>query len=264
MPDTASAEAKTKKIKMSRVILLVTVYTMIVFLSGFYLLNVTPLADILMPGELVLSGQELEHIKELDKKIKLLTVELEKLKSTNEKLKFAIMLGDSSLLDSVQRVSDSSETKDSKLDGNLLKVVILFFDRLMQELKSQDFIPPSEGFISKKFDPGSGHTGIDIVVKDGSPVYSSAGGYVLFADYTVNYGYIMIISHPDDYVTIYKHLSSVLKKERDEVYQGELIALSGNTGKFTTGPHLHFEIWQNGKPLDPEILLSNKLQEVKN
>ena len=66
---------------------------------------------------------------------------------------------------------------------------------------------------------------------------------------------MLIIQHNKGFTTVYKHCSSLLKKERDVVSQGDLIALSGNSGKNTTGPHLHFEIWQNGKPVDPQKIL---------
>lgn len=93
--------------------------------------------------------------------------------------------------------------------------------------------------------------GIDFVIKTGTPVYSAAGGYIVFADFTVNDGYMVIIAHSDGYITVYKHCSVLLKKARDIVSEGEMIALSGNTGELSTGPHLHFEIWKDGKPLGP-------------
>ena len=99
--------------------------------------------------------------------------------------------------------------------------------------------------------------GIDIVAKDGTPVFASAGGFVVFSDYTNDYGHIIILSHSDGYLSFYKHCSLILKKEREFVKQGELIAKSGNSGLATTGPHLHFEIWHNGKAVDPESLLIN-------
>ena len=99
--------------------------------------------------------------------------------------------------------------------------------------------------------------GIDIVTQDGTPVYASAGGLVVFSDYTTKFGYVVIISHSYNYITIYKHCSSVLKKERDIVEQGELIALSGNSGTNSSGPHLHFEIWRDGLAIDPESVLLN-------
>jgi murein DD-endopeptidase MepM/ murein hydrolase activator NlpD len=125
------------------------------------------------------------------------------------------------------------------------------------EKESIFFIKPVEGFISRKYETERGHPGIDIVTKEGSPVYASAGGFVIFADYTVDYGYTIIISHPDSYLTFYKHCSALLKKEREAVQQGEIIALSGNSGTLSSGPHLHFEIWKDGKTIDPQKLIVN-------
>ena len=94
--------------------------------------------------------------------------------------------------------------------------------------------------------------GVDFVVKEGTPVYAASGGYIVFSDYTIDDGYMIIIIHRDGYISIYKHCSSLIKGVRDNVEQGELIALSGNSGKHTTGPHLHLEIWRDGKPVNPE------------
>jgi lipoprotein NlpD len=80
---------------------------------------------------------------------------------------------------------------------------------------------------------------------------------VVFSDYTFTDGYKIIINHSNDYISIYKHCSSLLKNERDFVLQGELIALSGNSGEISSGPHLHFEVWKNGKPVDPKNVIIN-------
>ena len=68
---------------------------------------------------------------------------------------------------------------------------------------------------------------------------------------------MIIIIHPNDYISIYKHCSSLLKQKKEKIMQSELIALSGNTGKKSYGPHLHFEIWKNGQPLNPQKLFIN-------
>jgi murein DD-endopeptidase MepM/ murein hydrolase activator NlpD len=103
-----------------------------------------------------------------------------------------------------------------------------------------------------KFDPGSGHLGIDFAVKEGSPVFAAEDGYVIFSDYTPKDGHILILQHADKYQTFYKHCSQLLKSDRQSVRKGEIIALSGNTGYNTTGSHLHFELWLDGKPVNPE------------
>jgi len=97
--------------------------------------------------------------------------------------------------------------------------------------------------------------GLDIAVKENTPVYASASGYVVFAGYTVDEGYVIILNHSDGYLTIYKHCALLLKNERERVEQGELIAQSGNSGLHSSGPHLHFEIWKDGSVINPELVL---------
>jgi murein DD-endopeptidase MepM/ murein hydrolase activator NlpD len=187
-----------------------------------------------------------------------LSKELEGLKSTNEKLRYAIMLGDSTLIESLTVKQDTSSLK-KKAGGSIFSIVKKFFQgKEVNNSKSYYFLKPVDGFISREFNPEKGHIGIDYVAKTGTPVYAAAGGYVVFADYTTKDGYMIVINHPEDYVTVYKHCSSLVKKPREIVYQGELIALSGNTGETTTGPHLHFEIWLKGQPQNPKTLLINQ------
>ena len=99
--------------------------------------------------------------------------------------------------------------------------------------------------------------GLDFAVRTGTSILASAAGYVVFAGFTADDGYMIILVHSDGYITVYKHCSGLTKKLRDSVLQGETIALSGNTGLATTGPHLHFEIWKNGQVIDPKDLLIN-------
>ena len=89
--------------------------------------------------------------------------------------------------------------------------------------------------------------GIDFVAKVGTPVYATASGYVIFAGYTVRDGYMIILSHPGGYISVYKHCSVLLKKARDVVLEGETIALSGNTGELTTGPAGSKNTFKRGK-----------------
>jgi murein DD-endopeptidase MepM/ murein hydrolase activator NlpD len=182
-----------------------------------------------------------------------LVKELEKLKATNDRLRYALILGDSTMFESLDQPQDTIKKSSTLLgEGNILMIVYkLLFDKSIQD-ESLLFIKPINGFLSKKFDSDKGHMGLDFAVKEGTPVYASAGGYVIFADYTVNDGYMIILNHLNGFISVYKHCSSLIKGARENVEQGELLALSGNTGRKTTGPHLHFEIWNNGKPVDPE------------
>jgi murein DD-endopeptidase MepM/ murein hydrolase activator NlpD len=119
---------------------------------------------------------------------------------------------------------------------------------------------PATGYITRKFEPSFGHPGIDIAGRQGSPVVAAAEGYVLFAGWTYDAGYMMILAHEGGYFTYYKHNQSLLKSANTFVKRGEPIALLGNTGAKSQGPHLHFEVWKGGAPLDPsEYVLSYHL-----
>jgi hypothetical protein len=111
--------------------------------------------------------------------------------------------------------------------------------------------PPVTGFFSRGFDARSGHFAVDIAVEEGTVVRSVGDGYVVMADWTHEGGYTLVVQHADGFVTVYKHNSRLLKRAGDRVREREAIALSGNTGAITTGPHLHFELWHNGLAQDP-------------
>ena len=117
---------------------------------------------------------------------------------------------------------------------------------------------PVEGTITQSFNAKENHLAIDIAVDTGTPIKAISDGRVLFAEWTVETGYVIIIDHGDMLITTYKHNSSLLKKQNELVNAGEVIALSGNHGTLTTGPHLHFELWKNGSPIDPLQLFNFK------
>jgi murein DD-endopeptidase MepM/ murein hydrolase activator NlpD len=111
--------------------------------------------------------------------------------------------------------------------------------------------PPVTGFYSRGFDARNGHYAIDIAVEEGTVVRSIGDGYVILADWTHEGGYTLTVQHADGYVSVYKHNQRLLKRIGDRVRYREAIALSGNTGMVTSGPHLHFELWHNGLAQDP-------------
>jgi murein DD-endopeptidase MepM/ murein hydrolase activator NlpD len=112
-------------------------------------------------------------------------------------------------------------------------------------------LPPVEGFLSRGFDARSGHFGVDFVVDEGTIVRSVGDGYIIFADWTHEGGYTIAVQHSDGYVSVYKHNQRLMKRVGERVRSREAIALSGDTGETSTGPHLHFEFWQNGLAQDP-------------
>lgn len=114
---------------------------------------------------------------------------------------------------------------------------------------------PVQGYTTQEFNPDQQHFGIDFAGKLGTPVYAAAPGSVIFAEWTYEDGYMMIIAHGNGYRTTYKHNQSLLKSTGEYVRRGESIALLGNSGRTSLGPHLHFEVWKDGTQLDPRDLL---------
>ncbi|HPY66639.1 MAG TPA: M23 family metallopeptidase [Bacteroidales bacterium] len=115
------------------------------------------------------------------------------------------------------------------------------------------FFPPVKGIISGRFDERTRHFGTDIVAKPKSTVSAVLDGSVIFTGWTMETGFVIQIQHPNNIVSIYKHNASLLKETGDLVKAGELISIIGDSGElYTSGPHLHFEIWYKGSPLDPE------------
>jgi len=114
------------------------------------------------------------------------------------------------------------------------------------------FFAPVTGTITSRFDSKEKHFAIDVVVKKGTPVKAVADGVVIFAEWTTETGNVIIVEHPSGYISVYKHNESLNKEQGDLVRSGEVIATVGSTGKLSSGAHLHFELWNNGYPVNPE------------
>ncbi len=113
------------------------------------------------------------------------------------------------------------------------------------------FFPPIQGVISSHFNPSEGHYGIDIVSEKEEPIKATLDGTVIFAKWTLSTGYTIGIQHTNNLVSVYKHNSSLLKREGSHVKAGEVIAIIGDSGTLSTGTHLHFELWFDGTPINP-------------
>jgi len=258
IPEETSHRARSLKLSFPNLIWIGILYTFITAVFGFYALSLTGLDYYFLPANASLREQDRRKVEEINSKMIFLVKELEKLKATNDRLRYALILGDSTMFESSDQPQDTIKHGSTlPAEGNILMIVYkLLIDESIQD-ESLLFIKPINGFLSRKFDSDRGHMGLDFAVKEGTPVYASAGGYVIFADYTVNDGYMIILNHLNGYISVYKHCSSLIKGTRENIEQGELLALSGNTGRKTTGPHLHFEIWKNGQPVDPETNFIN-------
>ena len=163
-------------------------------------------------------------------------------------------LNKDSIIEEVAREVDAQLLAASKEDS-------LLRERVQQEDKynplsdesGQDFVlfPPVSGVITGTYDPEEKHFAIDVATVKNTPVKATADGTVILAEWNADTGYVVVLRHKDNLISVYKHNASLSVAQGDLVKSGEVIAASGNTGALTTGPHLHFELWSDGYPINP-------------
>jgi murein DD-endopeptidase MepM/ murein hydrolase activator NlpD len=167
----------------------------------------------------------------------------------------------------IERPSDSATKDYDNLDVSKSKEDSLLrqeFEELDQYslmapgLQSSDasisnyfFFTPIQGSMTNGFNPASRHYGIDLAAQKNDAVKSVLDGTVLISAWTLKTGYVIAIQHQSDIISVYKHNSALLKREGDYVKAGDPVAIVGNSGELTTGPHLHFELWYKGKAVNP-------------
>ena len=125
-------------------------------------------------------------------------------------------------------------------------------------IENKMFFTPIKGEITQRFNSKDNHYALDISADVGTPVKSILDGKIIFSEWSVDTGFVIIIDHGKNIISVYKHNSKALKMQNDFVQAGEIIAYSGNQGNLSTGPHLHFELWKNGTPINPQPLLNFK------
>ncbi|MCI1778954.1 MAG: M23 family metallopeptidase [Bacteroidales bacterium] len=159
---------------------------------------------------------------------------------------------------SVAEKKEKSASEDIKSDS-LLRETVLNEDKAgikdkpqkIERLEGLHFFPPVSGVVTQPYDEGLNHPFMDIAAKENSIVSSVLDGTVISADWNDETGYVISIQHKNNLITIYKHNAKLLKKVGDKISAGDPIALVGGTGKLSTACHLHFEMWHDGKPVDP-------------
>lgn len=120
------------------------------------------------------------------------------------------------------------------------------------ELQEMFLFSPIDGIISQKYNVKNEHYGVDVVAKKNEPVKCVADGTIIMASWTQDSGYVIAIQHRGNLISVYKHNDELLEKVGNFVTAGDIISISGNTGELTDGTHLHFELWYNGNPINPE------------
>ncbi|MEN8192389.1 MAG: M23 family metallopeptidase [Bacteroidota bacterium] len=260
-PSFPALETKRYKIGFFELFVYFLIFILVITILVTVLLTFTPAKQIVLLFENEKLIHQSNQIIELEKKVALLSKELTRIGRVDKRLNYALTLAKTDSLDSTAAIYDSlRKSKGNRTPaGGSIQYVI---EKLWESLSSEEddkiyFIKPIDGIIGKKFAPDKGHIGMDFSVEEGTPVIAAASGMVIFANYTTNNGFVLIIQHQNNFLSYYKHCSALLKNTRDYVIQGETIALSGNTGTNTTGAHLHFEIWKNSSPVDPEKFLIN-------
>ena len=164
--------------------------------------------------------------------------------------------------DSLNKIDNSEINFFKSKEDSLLRIRVEREDQSSINLNSQRkskqflFFPPIEGFISDSFNLKTNHYGIDLVAKTGTKIKSIGEGTVVVSDWNPQTGYVLGIQHSENFISFYKHCSVLLKNVGDIITTGENIAIIGNSGELSSGPHLHFELWKSGVPLDPSLYIS--------
>lgn len=197
--------------------------------------------------------EENTQLKKNVARLKELQTDIDKLKQVDQQLR-------SSLSGYVTLVEDDNADADNLLNTGLGQMSGLKHDRsIFNSIPSE---LPLQGFITRGFETTSilsnAHIGIDIAAEMGSPVKATADGIVVFSDWTFNDGYVIILKHKYNFFSFYKHNMQNLCQKLEFVKKGQIIARLGDTGQITSGAHLHFEIWQGAKPVDPIQFLQIK------
>jgi len=151
--------------------------------------------------------------------------------------------------------SNSDSIFQDKLLEEKLNLSISKGTRRLPSISNIHFFTPLHGLISNKFDAKTGHLAVDVVGSLNARISSVLDGTVIFSGWTMDTGYSIYIQHENNIISAYKHNAELLKEVGDKVKAGDVIAIMGNSGELTTGPHLHFELWHNGTALDPETYI---------
>jgi murein DD-endopeptidase MepM/ murein hydrolase activator NlpD len=181
-----------------------------------------------------------------------------------------IIKGDDTLSQSDQRSEQRLSTSNIEIDlDNLPPIDSQFRKEFEQgdilldlenyssgELQEFFLFSPLSGIVLSPYNVKSEHYGVDVVSKKNEPVKCVADGTVIFSDWTQESGYVISVQHKGNLISVYKHNSALLKKVGNFVNAGDIISIIGNTGELTSGPHLHFELWYNGNPVNPEEFVS--------
>lgn len=260
--DETLEEEGLLKISRSNIIALTSLVVIFIFIISFLIIVYSPLNKHLPGKSSELVQKELIQLAlksdSLASALSISSLYLSNIES--------IIKGDSIsfeyLDDSLNKIDNSEVSFFKSKEDSLLRMRVEKEDQSSINLNSKRrnkqflFFPPVEGFVSDSFNLQTNHYGIDLVAKSGAKIKSIGEGTVIVSDWNPQTGYVLGIQHSEDFISFYKHCSVLLKNVGDIITTGENIAIIGNSGELSSGPHLHLELWKSGTPLDPSLYIS--------
>ncbi len=238
------------------------VFVFACFFSALFLIAYTPLSEYI-PGKS--SSEVQKNLIELSLKADslegLLYNQTVYLENINNIISGNKLITPTKNDDSISKKDDEIIFEKSKADS-LLRLSVEAEDKssiYVESISNNNylmFFTPLSGLISDKYNSKLKHFGVDLVAKDKSRISSVLDGTVIISHWTSETGYVIAIQHKNDYISLYKHNSLLLKEVGEFVNAGDHIAIIGNSGELSSGPHLHFELWHKGAPVNPEDYIS--------
>ncbi len=237
---------------------LVLFYTIIIILILFFLIRYTPVKYAFVDNASVYELKELalKHEAKMDSiehKISSTNTYMNDLKKILKGEDFNDSIYNNALDKSYQPNFDKSSA------DSLLRYEVEHPEKSTTPIIINDvgfFMSPVKGKVIKALNIENKHYGVDIVTQKDEPILATLEGRIIFSNWTSTEGNVIIIQHHNNVISAYKHCSVILKSLGSKVDIGDPIAIVGNSGEYTTGPHLHFEIWQNGTPLNPQEFIT--------
>jgi len=239
-------------------------------LSALLLVGITTLIIAFTPLREYIPGYSSTELKRQATELNYKTDSLQMVVENNERYLASIkkvLTGDLE----IEQINKDSILNESFIDPRMVDLSPSRTDSILREQVAQEdkysifelssnmitsvLFSPIKGLVSDGYDLQTKHYGVDITAPENSPVKATADGTVIFSEWTLQTGYVLIIEHQNNLISVYKHNATISKQQGDLVKAGEVIATIGNTGSLTTGVHLHFELWSNGYPVNPTLFI---------
>lgn len=220
----------------------------------------TPIGGLMYNSE---DAQLRERVIEVSEKVQALQDSLNARDSQLSEMQQVIASGEDTMFSVAPGQRSSSHQNNRELDfatevrtSEMLSQNEIIFSNIFKTAPEFPTEYPVEGTFTRGYNPQDGHYGIDIATEEGREFKAIADGAIVSQNWTVNYGYVLHVQHSNGIIVVYKHASSLSKSIGDIVLKGDILGTTGDVGLFSTGSHLHIEIWKNGVPQNPNLYLT--------